>query len=579
MSLYAVVGKSSELKTMIQSRVYTINFHTCQAFQVMNELRQKRKLCDIIIRIEEHEYHAHKIVLAGCCPYLRAMFTNGMLETDKDYVEIRGVDPAAMDLLLDFMYTGKIEITVENVQGVLAGASMLNLSSLRNVCCSFLQSQLDASNCLGIHSFADMYSCVDLEVTARRFIYQHFLEVIKTEEFFLMSEDSLIELLKSDKLQVAREEEVYEAAMKWMYYDFVNRQHLAYNLLQYIRLALLDMQYLKETVYKSDFILQNPDCKSLVENALRIRNDNQALSLIGNRAQPQSIYVVGGRNSVDCQLNSLERYDAIRDKWIPQECMTMARTAVGAATLNGLLYAVGGECALAESQEETMYLRCVECYDPLHKEWLPVVDIDVARSFIAVAALGGYLYAIGGEDRSCSFNTVERYDYRTNQWTFAPSMKRKRAGAGVTVCDGKIYAAGGYDKAYHTDRASVECFDPEMQEWMFVAEMEKARSGLALVAMDHFIYAFGGRLRHTDQYFDVAERYNTQTHQWTSIAPMNTARAWPAVAIFDNKIYVIGGFDGSNRLRSAERYDPQTNTWTFVSNMNVSRAGCGAAVI
>ncbi|XP_077990257.1 kelch-like protein 12 [Glandiceps talaboti] len=564
---------------MIPSRTYTINFHTNQAFKVMNELRHKQELCDVIICIEEQQYHAHKVVLAGCCPYLRAMFTNGMLETDKDYVEIRGVDPAAMDLLLDFMYTGKIEITVENVQGVLAGASMLNLSSLRNVCCSFLQSQLDVSNCLGIHSFADIYSCKDLESTARRFIYQHFLEVIKTEEFFLMSEHKMTELLKSDKLQVTREEEVYEATMKWIRYDFVNRKHVAYNLLQYIRLALLDMQYLKDIVYKADFILETPECRSLVENALRIRNDNQALSLIGNRAQPQSIYVVGGRNSVDCQLSSLERYDAIRDKWIPQESMTMARTAVAAATLNGMLYAIGGECALADSQEETMYLKCVECYDPLHKEWLSVSDINVARSFIAVATLGDYLYAIGGEDRSYSFNTVERYDCRTNQWLVAPSMKRKRAGAGIAVCDGKIYVAGGYDKSYHTDRASVECFDPETQEWTFVAEMEKARSGLALVAMDHFIYAFGGRLRHTDQYFDVAERYNTQTHQWTSIAPMNTARAWPAVAIFDNKIYVLGGFDGSNRLRSVERYDPQNDVWLFASNMNVSRAGCGAAVI
>nr|XP_002738426.2 PREDICTED: kelch-like protein 5-like [Saccoglossus kowalevskii] len=544
----------------------------------MNELRQKHELCDIILRIEDHEFEAHKVVLAGCCPYLRAMFTNGMLETDKNYIEIQGVDPMAMELLLEFMYTGKIEITVENVQGVLAGASMLNLASLRNVCSSFLQSQLDASNCLGIHSFADMYSCVDLENAARRYIYQHFLEVIKTEEFLLISHNSLIDLLKSDKLQVTREEEVYEAAMKWIKIDYSNRKHLMFKLMQHIRLALLDMHYLKEVVYKTDCVLQNAECRSLVEKALKIRNDNQALALIGNRAQPQSIYVVGGRNSVDCQLSSLERYDAIRDKWVPQECMTMARTAVGAATLNGILYAVGGECALADS-EETMYLRCVECYDPLHKQWIQADDINVARSFITVAALGGYLYAIGGENRSCSFNTVERYDDRTNEWSLISSMKRKRAGAGVAVCDGKIFVAGGYDKGYHTDRASVECFDPETQEWSFVAEMEKARSGLTLVAMDHFLYAFGGTLRHTDQYFDVAERYNTQTHQWTCIQPMNRARAWPAVAIFDNCIYVIGGFDGSNRLRTAEKYDPHTNTWTYISNMNVSRAGCGAAVI
>ena len=47
--------------------------------------------------------------------------------------------------------------------------------------------------------------------------------------------------------------------------------------------------------------------------------------------------------------------------------MTIARTAVGATTLNGLIYAIGGECAVAESQDETMYLKSNEFYDPIMK--------------------------------------------------------------------------------------------------------------------------------------------------------------------------------------------------------------------
>ena len=75
--------------------------------------------------------------------------------------------------------------------------------------------------------------------------------------------------------------------------------------------------------------------------------------------------------------------------------MQVARTAVGAATLNGLLLAVGGECALAEPQDETMYLRCVEAYDPLRKDWHSLADMKVARSFVSVCVAGGFLYALG----------------------------------------------------------------------------------------------------------------------------------------------------------------------------------------
>ena len=75
--------------------------------------------------------------------------------------------------------------------------------------------------------------------------------------------------------------------------------------------------------------------------------------------------------------------------------MNIARTAVGAATLNGMLYAVGGECALADSQDDTMYLQCVECYDPIMKVWISKAKLKVSRSFISVAATGGFLYALG----------------------------------------------------------------------------------------------------------------------------------------------------------------------------------------
>lgn len=163
-----------------------------------------------------------------------------------------------------------------------------------------------------------MYSCRDLENASRRFIYQHFQEVVGTEEFFLMPEQDVVDLLKSDQLQVDGEEEVYEAAISWLKYDLRNRSHCCCSVLENVRFALLGKDYLLENVYRSELINRCSKCQDQVANALRIRNDNQALALIGSRSQPQSIYVVGGRNDLDCQLSSCERYDAVHNRWIPQ---------------------------------------------------------------------------------------------------------------------------------------------------------------------------------------------------------------------------------------------------------------------
>ncbi|XP_052761397.1 kelch-like ECH-associated protein 1 [Mya arenaria] len=563
---------------MIESRTCSIPNHGRTALQTMHELRRENVLCDVILCVDGERFPAHKIVLAGSSPYLKAMFTNGMLETEQDVVEIKDFDAPTMQCLLDFMYTSTIEITVNNVQSILQGASLFGLQQLRVLSAQFLQLQLTPSNCLGIQAFADVYMCAELERAARQFIYQNFLPVAHTEEFLQLSEEKIISLLRSDQLHVMSESQVFDAAYSWLTYD-KSRTESACNILKHIKLGLLELPMLENVVIKSDFFRTCHKCQSLISSAIRSQYERKNMELLTPRAHPPCIYVVGGRNSQDCQLRSMERYDILSDTWSSMPGMNIARTAIGSATLDGLLYTVGGECALIDTQENTLYLRCMECYDPVQRQWLPKPEMKIARSFVALAAVGGYLYAIGGEDRACGYNVVERFDPRADQWSFVASMKRRRAGSGITVCEGKIYVAGGYDRTLHMDRASMECYDPVIDDWTFMSEMEKARSGLVMATIDQNVYAFGGRYRHTDQYYDMVERFNVLTRQWTTLAQMNTPRAWPGIAIFDGRIYVLGGFDGGYRLRSAESYDAETDQWTPISNMLVSRAGCGAAVV
>ncbi|PKU35164.1 kelch-like protein 3 [Limosa lapponica baueri] len=57
-------------------RTVTVNpSHMRKAFKVMNELRSKRLLCDVVIVAETVEMEAHRVVLAACSPYFCAMFT------------------------------------------------------------------------------------------------------------------------------------------------------------------------------------------------------------------------------------------------------------------------------------------------------------------------------------------------------------------------------------------------------------------------------------------------------------------------------------------------------------------------
>jgi kelch-like protein 18 len=102
------------------------------------------------------------------------------------------------------------------------------------------------------------------------------------------------------------------------------------------------------------------------------------------------------------------------------------------------------------------------------------------RSAGGVAALRGFVYALGGHDGLSIFDSVERYDPATDTWTKVKSMLSRRCRLGVATLNGKLYACGGYDGSSFL--RSVEMYDPNLDLWKTVAPMNVKRSRVALTA-------------------------------------------------------------------------------------------------
>ncbi len=58
----------------------------------------------------------------------------------------------------------------------------------------------------------------------------------------------------------------------------------------------------------------------------------------------------------------------------------------------------------------------------------------VCRGGVGLAAMGRFLFAIGGHDGKNYLQTAEVYCPRTDMWTKVKSMHTSRAGAGVVSC-------------------------------------------------------------------------------------------------------------------------------------------------
>ena len=123
--------------------------------------------------------------------------------------------------------------------------------------------------------------------------------------------------------------------------------------------------------------------------------------------------------------------------WRAVQELSISRHSFGfAAALDGSVYVMGG------NDDSGMPLDNVECLRD--GRWHPAPPLNLARSAAGAATLDGCIYAIGGRppiEISLATASVERF--RDDRWEEAPSLNTPRRDFCTAVLDGAIYAIGG----------------------------------------------------------------------------------------------------------------------------------------
>uniref|UniRef100_A0A672UAY8 Kelch-like protein 20 n=1 Tax=Strigops habroptila TaxID=2489341 RepID=A0A672UAY8_STRHB len=536
---------------------YISDKHPRQTLEVINLLRKHRELCDVVLVVGAKKIYAHRVILSACSPYFRAMFTGELAESRQTEVVIRDIDERAMELLIDFAYTSQITVEEGNVQTLLPAACLLQLAEIQEACCEFLKRQLDPSNCLGIRAFADTHSCRELLRIADKFTQHNFQEVMESEEFMLLPANQLIDIISSDELNVRSEEQVFNAVMAWVKYSIQERRPQLPQVLQHVRLPLLSPKFLVGTVGSDPLIKSDEECRDLVDEAKNYLLLPQERPLMqGPRTRPRKpircgevLFAVGGWCSGDA-ISSVERYDPQTNEWRMVASMSKRRCGVGVSVLDDLLYAVGGH-------DGSSYLNSVERDFCLKRiRFLPLCeDVDTSLSFVVYSSA--------------------RYDPKENKWTRVASMSTRRLGVAVAVLGGFLYAVGGSDGTSPLN--TVERYNPQENRWHTIAPMGTRRKHLGCAVYQDMIYAVGGRDDTTE--LSSAERYNPRTNQWSPVVAMTSRRSGVGLAVVNGQLMAVGGFDGTTYLKTIEVFDPDANTWRLYGGMNYRRLGGGVGVI
>ncbi|XP_060679705.1 kelch-like protein 18 [Hemiscyllium ocellatum] len=556
--------------------LFSVSDLPVRGYGLMEEIRRQGKLCDVTLRVGDHKYTAHRIVLAASIPYFHAMFTNDMIECKQDEIVMQGMDPSALEALINFAYNGRLAIDQQNVQSLLIGASFLQLQNVKDVCCTFLRERLHPKNCLGVRQFAETMMCTVLYDASNSFIHQHFVEVSMSEEFLALPFEEVYELVARDELNVKSEEQVFEAALAWVRFDRESREEYLPQLLTRVRLPLCRPQFLTDRVQQDDLVRCCHKCRDLVDEAKDYHlMPERRPHLPSFKTRPRCctsiaglIYAVGGLNSAGDSLNVAEVFDPIANRWERCQEMTTSRSRVGVAMVNGLLYAIGG----FDGQSR---LNTVEVYNPETDKWTKVASMNSKRSAMGTAVMDGHIYVCGGYDGISSLNSVECYSPEADKWVSVTPMSACRSAAGVTVFEGRIYVSGGHDglQIFNT----VECYNHHTTTWYPVPSMLNKRCRHGAASLGSQMYVCGGY--DGSGFLSIVEVYNSSSDQWYPLVPMNTRRSRVSLVSSCGRLYAIGGYDGQYNLNSMEMYDVDTNRWTFMAPMVCHEGGVGVGCI
>ncbi|NXM36138.1 KLH18 protein, partial [Oxyruncus cristatus] len=536
-----------------------------RGYGVMGEIRRQGKLCDVTLKVGDHKFSAHRIVLAASIPYFHAMFTNDMMECKQEEIVMQGMDPSALEALINFAYNGHLAIDQQNVQSLLMGASFLQLQNIKDACCTFLrESPVQPGTFAGIQGQPQLlFHPSDILPALLSLLFPGCIP----RTAWAKTQNSNFALLSP---------EVFEAALAWIRYDREQREPFLPELLSKIRLPLCRPQFLTDRVQQDDLVRCCHKCRDLVDEAKDYHlMPERRPHLPAFKTRPRCctsiaglIYAVGGLNSAGDSLNVVEVFDPIANRWEKCQPMTTARSRVGVAVVNGLLYAIGG-------YDGQLRLSTVEVYNPETDSWSKVESMNSKRSAMGTVVLDGQIYVCGGYDGNSSLNSVESYSPETNKWTAVTPMSSNRSAAGVTVFEGRIYVSGGHDGLQIFN--SVEYYNPHTSSWHAVANMLNKRCRHGAAALGSRMFVCGGY--DGSAFLSAAEVYSSAADQWYLLVPMNSRRSRVSLVPNCGRLYAVGGYDGQSNLSSVEMYDPESNRWTFMAPMVCHEGGVGVGCV
>ena len=514
--------------------------------ELMKRLNIQRKqdyLCDITLVSKDNiELKAHRNVLSAASPFFYKLLQSDMKENREGIIRLEEISGSVMEDVLEFIYTGTVEVTQENAQELIAAGNYLIIPSLKTASGRFLEGEMSDKNCISTFYFAEKYDCDELITNSRRFIHKNIVSVAKLDKFLHLEAEKIAKWISSDEITVSEEADVFKIILDWVNHRKSERKTAFEELFGHVRLGFLSRDCLEDVV-TNELLRENSACVKLVLDATvqmaTFVDEDDFLQSPRGCLDTRVIVARGGKHTF-C--------------YIPEEDL-WKRLPDGLKDINANL------TQMIKFRDQLFTFtndQNSERYDPVFNVWS---ELNLSTNSAKLAVLKGEIYAVEFDTKNRTTAT-KRYNLKQYVWETLDSYHREcRQGACVIAAGSHLYAFGGNNLRF-SNNGTAERFDTVENEWERIADMLEERSDAFGVASQEKIFVAGGNS--SRERLETCQMYNTLTNEWQLVANLNFPRYYGSMVCLNGKLYVLGGKNGqcwhSGELR-VECFDPANDQW------------------
>ena len=165
----------------------------------------------------------HSIVAAANSPYIQHCLENNINcdiprpDNNSTFcVQIADVNKNVLSRIVEYFYTGDIEITIADVTDLLLAATVLQIDCLIEKLYDIVDKSLCIENYESFLQFSKAHRMVKLQKICHRFFCNDFQDFLTTNEVSKLDVELLIIIIKEDGCRAESEDMILDAVVNWL---------------------------------------------------------------------------------------------------------------------------------------------------------------------------------------------------------------------------------------------------------------------------------------------------------------------------------------------------------------------------